>query len=360
MDDVLKAKLVALAVLGLGSLLAGCLPMTALAVLRRGKRGHQAALRVSPDHPIFSFFLCFGAGVLLSTLLCHMVPESLESWSDIQSNDSVVANDVPLPSILIGVGFFLVYLLEEVAHKLLHGAQPRAAARVQPDVALVSTPAKLADPGDGGLDAGALEVQHGHDGHAGSGEDHVHGTGGDEGHSHGAAIASAHGGTLVTMLLLVALSFHAVLEGIAVGAEENTSNVYLMLAAVSSHKFILVFILGLEMLTSSLRPVAQVACVLVFTVATMLGIGIGIGVLQLEVTGLAHDVSLMVMQTLASGTLMYVCFMEVLTRERSRQGHAMARFACTAAGFVLIAILVSLVTEPEEDEGAEDHRVRIW
>ena len=330
MDDLLKAKLVSLAVLGLGSLVAGCLPMAALACVRRGKRGRDATLNITADSVLFSCCLCFGAGVLLSTLLCHMIPESLESWADLQESGLVAENDVPLPSILTGVGFFLVYAVEEVAHGIMHGRQ-RKRATVAPQLELA--------------ELSASELQHRHAA-SGPAEHAAHGA--DEAHSHGAVLAETDG-ALVTTILLIALSFHSILEGIAVGAEETSADVYLMLTAISSHKFVLVFILGLELLTTSLRTAVQFVYILTFTCAALLGIGIGIGVQELGAEGRARDVSLMVLQTLASGALMFVCFMEVLSRERSRQGHKAARLACTAVGFALIALLVSLVTEPEED-----------
>ncbi|XP_043213753.1 zinc transporter ZIP1-like [Amphibalanus amphitrite] len=332
MDEALQAKLVSLAVLGLGSLAAGCLPMAALAIVRRGKRGRDATLRVTADSTLFSYLLCFGGGVLLSTLLCHMIPESLESWDDLQADQLVVENDVPLPSILTGVGFFLVYAVEEVAHAIMHGRRRPGAAKVTPQVEL--------------SELSAVELQRRAPQPAAADEPHSHGA--EEPHSHGAALAES-ASALSTVLLLVALSFHAVLEGIAVGAEEEANDVYLMLAAICSHKFVLVFILGLELLATRLQPAAQLGCILTFVGATLLGIGIGIGVLQLDADGRAHGISLMVLQTLSAGALMFVCFMEVLSRERSRHGHKLARLACTAFGFALIALLVSLVTEPEED-----------
>ena len=328
---MLAAKLVSLAVLGAGSVIAGCIPMAALAFVRRGKRGRDATLNITADSPLFSYSLCFGAGVLLSTLLCHMIPESLESWEDLQANGLVAENDVPLPSILTGVGFFLVYFVEELAHRIMHGRQ-KSQSKVTPETT------EMAE-----LSATELQRQHDHAGAAG----HSHGV--QEGHSHGAALAETSDSALVTFLLLIALSVHAILEGIAIGAEPSREYVYIMLAAVCSHKFILVFILGLELLTTNLRPLAQFGCVMTFVLATELGIGIGIGVFELEADGRAHDVSLMVMQTLSSGTIMFVCFMEVMNRERGRKGHKMAQLASMVVGFALIAVLVSLVTEPEED-----------
>ena len=66
-----------------------------------------------------SFLLCFGGGVLLATTLIHLLPEirpNLESSADLLGLEF-------LPELILCAGFFLVYLVEELAEFLLGGGE---------------------------------------------------------------------------------------------------------------------------------------------------------------------------------------------------------------------------------------------
>lgn len=65
--DVVDAKIIAMLTIGLGSMLAGMLP---IAFSSNGRQTRSLCL---------SSLLCFGGGVLLSTSVVHMLPEVRES-----------------------------------------------------------------------------------------------------------------------------------------------------------------------------------------------------------------------------------------------------------------------------------------
>ena len=46
-----------------------------------------------------------------------------------------------------------------------------------------------------------------------------------------------------------ALSLHAVFEGLAVGLEETTAGVWTLFAAIASHKFVIAFCMGVELVS---------------------------------------------------------------------------------------------------------------
>ena len=67
------------------------------------------------------------------------------------------------------------------------------------------------------------------------------------------------------MGLLLALTVHAVLEGLAVGLQKATSEVFLLVGAVASHKFVVGFCLGLELAGANstlFRLVIAILCIL--------------------------------------------------------------------------------------------------
>ena len=65
---------------------------------------------------ITSTLLCFGAGVLLSTCMLHILPEVQEGLAEAQAKLDIEW----LGELVVCAGFFLVYLVEELAHMMLH------------------------------------------------------------------------------------------------------------------------------------------------------------------------------------------------------------------------------------------------
>ena len=50
---------------------------------------------------------------------------------------------------------------------------------------------------------------------------------------------------------VLALSLHAVFEGLAVGLEDTTAGVWTLFAAIASHKFVISFCMGVELVSVS-------------------------------------------------------------------------------------------------------------
>ena len=66
-----------------------------------------------------SFLLCFGGGVLLATTMIHLLPEISHNLED--SADRLELEF--LPELVVCAGFFLIYLVEELAELVLGGQE---------------------------------------------------------------------------------------------------------------------------------------------------------------------------------------------------------------------------------------------
>lgn len=85
------AKAISTLALGVGSFITGMAPV-----------GFSDAAR--QKHPLLlSCLLCFGGGVLLSTSLVHMLPEAREKLPE-------------YTELMVCIGFFIVYLVDEIVH----------------------------------------------------------------------------------------------------------------------------------------------------------------------------------------------------------------------------------------------------
>lgn len=102
--ELLTVKIIALTLLGVFSLFFGLLPLRLRKALAKETKKRER---------IVSCLLCFGGGVLLATVFTHMLPETREGFS-------IATPDVtyPLAEVVICIGFFLIYFVEEFVHKV--------------------------------------------------------------------------------------------------------------------------------------------------------------------------------------------------------------------------------------------------
>lgn len=170
-------------------------------------------------------------------------------------------------------------------------------------------------------------------------------------HHHGLMMENGHcvGAPLRGLLFIIALSLHEILEGVAVGLQKNQSGVLQLFAAVASHKFVISFCVGLEFSTSGIRLLRHIIYILVFSLVTPLGIGIGIfmTVASSSEENLDDSLSSLIMQGLACGTILYVAFFEILERERSKSTVGLIQWMLLVFGFCAIMGLQLLAVDPD-------------
>lgn len=138
------------------------------------------------------------------------------------------------------------------------------------------------------------------------------------------------------LLIVLALSVHELFEGLSVGLESSAGNVWYMFGAVSAHKLVIAFCIGVELVTSGMKTFLVIIYVFTFAVVSPLGIGIGMAISNIEQD--SSDVVSVFLQGLASGTLLYVVFFEILQNERKS---GLKQFFSVMFGFIcMFAITV--------------------
>jgi len=286
-------KVVVLLLLGVIKLSAGLLPLLLTKVLKRKGKCLKKFIGI---------ILCFGGGVLVSTIFIHMLREVSESLQRAASLGSLPADsEYPFPELLVLLGFLLILLLESLAAKL------------------------LGTPGGHGHSHG---LSHGHshgqtNGHIGHNHSHDHERG--YGLTHNKTISKKEAKLTIqddhlkvpadnpafthelsdsatkpsapdhkpcasvtlmsynsvpaplppvslpphstakprrrvspltyirSSLVILALSIHSLFEGMAIGLEESDSGVWKLFLAVSLHAVAISFCIGTEMSTTGLR-----------------------------------------------------------------------------------------------------------
>ncbi|KAJ9579487.1 hypothetical protein L9F63_024405, partial [Diploptera punctata] len=142
-------------------------------------------------------------------------------------------------------------------------------------------------------------------------------------------------GNLRRFLVVVALSFHSVFEGLAIGLQQTERDVWYLFTAVSIHACAILFCIGLELVTSGVRVLNLVLYIVILSLVSPLGVVIGI-----LVTGTVQDLVVAVLQGIAGGTILYITFFEVLDREKRKEtGCGIMRIFFILLGFSVMVTL---------------------
>lgn len=223
----------------------------------------------------------FAAGIFLGTGLIHVLGESAAAWRDL-------GWDYPIAFVLAAGAFCLILLFEHVllpdeTHAMIHA-------------------------------------------HTGDPEAEGHG------HRHG------HDADPSPYALVVALSAHSVLAGLALGAQQLLASTFMIALAILAHKGTAGLALGIRLARSGMALVRARRFLMLFALMTPLGILLGMassGLLRHNV-GLVFDATV---SALAAGTFLYIASIDMLQDEFLRPGSRWAKWLWAVVGLAITAIL---------------------
>lgn len=330
------AKIITIVSLFLISMASGLVPM-----LLSKKLNLSDPQRDPRTSLVISSLLSFGGGALLCTTLMHLLPEIDETISVLQSEGHIPDWNFSITNLLMAVGFFIIYLVEEIVHAYLRRHQKRQKAQdafvrgrsARESLRAADIRRELAKrPSNNGIITVSTadlvdneHVDHSHTHHSHSHEHHHH--------SHMPAI---DGDDLIVssirgLLIVLALSVHELFEGLAVGLEETTGNVWYMFGSVAAHKVVIAFCIGVELMVHKTKTWLVWVYIFVYAIVSPLGIGIGIGLSNAGESD-AIEVASVILQGLASGTLLYVIFFEILSKHKD----GIVQYLAVLFGFFLM------------------------
>lgn len=347
-EGVVLAKGVSMIVLFCASMICGLAPL--LLAKKFNWLSAEDAGNLKTTNRIVMTLLSFGGGVLLSTTFMHLLPEVQENVEYLQRIGALNEFDFSLTPLLTCSGFFIMYLVEELVHTYIHYRE-RKNGQVAPLVrnlsvrqsrSGVSNGEKSVNNSTADLVEPKKDIESHHHHHNGHGHSHHH--------SHmpmnvGDDVTAALRG----LLIVLALSIHELFEGLAVGLESSTSHVWYMLGAVSAHKLVIAFCIGVELIATRTKTVLMIVYITTFAIVSPLGIGIGLLLVGGE-GATAAGISSVVLQGLASGTLLYVIFFEIWKGDRS----GILQFIASIVGFFIMFGL-QLLTGHSHSHSHGDH-----
>lgn len=289
---IVVAQIFSMVALGLVTWLVGILPLLGV---RRGWLLQLESQQTPFMVTLFSCLTMFGGGVILTSCLTHMLPDVNEVVAGALEAGTFPDSGLPVGEILVLAGFLAIYLLEETLHSLLVKFGP------------------LSEDGKGG-----------------------------HGHSHAAVEMPAEEGIVAMargFLVVLALSIHDLFEGVALGVARRESSVWFLLLAFASHKWVISACLGLKWARSPLKPMVAVLYMTVFCVVSPIGVGVGMALTSPEQEGEMTTNALIVLQGLATGSLFYVVFFEILEKERQKAVSGVLQVVSMASGYIFMVLL---------------------
>lgn len=239
--------------------------------------------------------LCFGGGVLLATTFLHLLPEINFTIAELVHAGLMPEFGASYGELFMMTGFFLIYLIEELVHNYLHRHQHKIAKEKAKDekIKKEETGSILSEAFIRGLDVrnsavigrrysdGRYELRRESKDFTPTDQLHSvaiaqkdqasHG----HGHSHLPVPHSEDEDMLVSslrgLLIVLALSIHELFEGFAVGLEKDATGVYFMFAAVSAHKFVIAFCIGVELMVQRTKLWLAFLYVIIYSAVSAIG-----------------------------------------------------------------------------------------
>lgn len=127
----------------------------------------------------------------------------------------------------------------------------------------------------------------------------------------------------------------------AIGVQTSQSKVLLLLLAVSCHKFVMSFCLGLECCAATFK--SHLISISVFSLGSVAGIALGMIITDIPASW--QSTGLPILQAFAAGTLLYITVCEVMPREKAkwhlvgRNFVGMIQYIAIATGFSFMVLM---------------------
>ena len=139
---------------------------------------------------------------------------------------------------------------------------------------------------------------------------------------------------MTPFILMLALSVHSVFEGLALGMGKDMTSTLDMVIAICIHKGAAGTSLGISLVKTF--PDNFRLCrllILIFALATPLGVGIGMAVVN------AGDIYDIIFSSLAAGSFLYIACSEVIIEEFSIPGNRYWKLLAFLLGAAIITLL---------------------
>ncbi|XP_067671729.1 zinc transporter ZIP3-like [Haliotis asinina] len=306
--DTTTAKVLTIFILLILTLLLGIIPYF---IIKKKMDTNTSSRR----ERILNLLNCFAGGVFLGTCLVHLMVESKEDLEEGLAN-AYNFTGFPVFETFTGAGFFIIAGVEQLAMLFMTGmavtSQSWNLEKQEPHNEKNTTRSSV------------------------SSEPRVSEQERSEVHTHDLASLSSTSG-FSAFLVLIALSFHTIFDGLAVGLQQESTEVWEVFVGISIHKSLVAFCLGLQLFRAYMQNFKKpFACLCFFSLMSPIGICIGIAVTSSNLDLDAQAIASGILQGIACGTFLYVTCFEIL-REAFASGKSVLNVFVALVGFLAMA-----------------------
>lgn len=349
--DIVSTKILVAILFGLVRFLAGILPVKLRNLLQSWERPETGAKFVSRkrDKQLQSYVAlieAFGGGVLFATCLLHMMPEVYYSVEEMRKFGELPGH-YPYSQLIVSAGFFLVYFIEEFSHWLVSVTpqKPACEKQKQPSARSIMPTETKINPIQAFTD---LEDKKSENGKPFVVEI-------SETKSEDSSLEMEEDKELANLLenntktkqqvlrcflIAAALSLHAFFEGLAIGLQHSRASIWYLFTAVSIHSATVLFCIGLDLLIAKTKTKTIILHMLMLAATSPIGVFLGLVIsLSTNPEGKAKSITVIVLEGLSAGTILYITFFEVLNKEKERRVCVFRRAFSILGGFTLMALL---------------------
>uniref|UniRef100_A0A914NGV5 Uncharacterized protein n=1 Tax=Meloidogyne incognita TaxID=6306 RepID=A0A914NGV5_MELIC len=343
--------------------LAGLLPIKLLNMINR-RRDEENERETRLAEWILSLLSCFAGGVFMGTCFLDIFPHINENYERfiIKSKWKI---EYPLTQFFVCCGFFLVYLLEELILKIfsssaLHAGHSHSAGnsshhhkhrrdKIKCREEHLKTSNIVNSNNNCSSDGNVLQQS-----------THVvvvRRSDGEESDSINSAKQfkqrsisiltqeylnneQVDDSLLKSITFAVAMSFHSILEGFALGVQNNQKGIMTLFISLIIHKGIEAFSVGLQITRSNAkRMIIVVLTIGIYAMMTPFGSMVGVLLTNLNMDEVLKDGIVIVLESFAGGTFIYVTFFEVLSQERANEFSNLVQLCAIVFGFLVVSVL---------------------
>lgn len=228
----------------------------------------------------------FAGGILAGAGLIHLLGAGIDSF-----HAALPGLTYPLALLVAGVGFLLILLIEGV---IVAGHAGHDAPAPQP---------------------ASAAIQHEMDWHPGG-----------------------MGSVTHPVILLVVLSIHSIILGLALGSQSALAGAVIVFLAIVAHKGAAGFALGVGYQRTGRTRRLALPQLSFFAAMTPLGIVVGASI-GAVLTGGAGTLFEAVFDSLGAGTFLYIAMLDIIKNEFDSPNHHAQKWLAAASGFAVMAIL---------------------
>ena len=290
----------------------------------------------------------FAGGLFLGIGLFHVLPESNEMLEDL--------TDAPLAFFCAFLSYALILFVEKVSfnsHSLLHdhGHSKKEDDINKIDISKLNTSesrTKEIDEENEEKDekeAPMAKVEMKPKENEEHENEHENDDGDHHEHEHEHKEHTHKGSSITPYILLLALGFHGLFEGMALGIQSSVQSTLSLFLAIAAHKWAASLTLGISFVKAGIERKQLILMVLIFAFIGPVGVVIG-----LILSSTANEIVQGIFLAISVGTFIYIACTEVLVEEFENPNHKYLKFLMFMLGGIFIGglSLLEMVLDIEE------------